>query len=148
MQRKSRVLTTGVPGNSSGKLFKIIHTKLLICVSVLYTHTHTHIYRGFPGGSVVKNPPANAGDVGSISGSGRSHEGGHGNPFQYSCLKNPMDKGAWWAIVHGVSKELDMTEQLNKLFMSPDLIVNSSFHGTMMRYPEFLKNSRPMVLPL
>ena len=100
---------------------------------LFYTHTHTHIYRGFPGGSVVKNPPANAGDVASISGSGRSHEGGHGNPFQYSCLKNPMDKGAWWATVHGVAKELDMTEQLNKLFLSPDLIVNSSFHSAMMR---------------
>ena len=86
--------------------------------------------------------------MGLIPGPGRSPGVGNGNPFQYSCLKNPMDKGAWWAIVHGVSKELDMTEQLNKLFMSPDLIVNSSFHGTMMRYPEFLKNSRPMVLPL
>ena len=52
---------------------------------------------GFPGGSVVKNPPANAGDTrdaGSISGSGRSPGGGHGNPLQYSCLENPMDRGA------------------------------------------------------
>ena len=51
---------------------------------------------GFPGGSVVKNPPANAGDVrdeGSILRSGRSPGGGHGNPLQYSCLENPMDKG-------------------------------------------------------
>ena len=72
MQRKSRGLTTGVPGNSSGKFLKIIPSKLLICVSVLYTHTHTHrhTYRGFPGGSVVKNPPAKAGDIGSISGLG------------------------------------------------------------------------------
>ena len=59
---------------------------------------------GFPGGSVVKNPPGNAGDAGSIPGSGRSPEGGHGKPLQYSCLKNPMDRGAWWAIVHGVAK--------------------------------------------
>ena len=53
----------------------------------------------------VKNMPANAGDVrdtGSISGSGRSPGGGHGNPLQYSCLENPMDRGAWWATVHRV----------------------------------------------
>ena len=56
---------------------------------------------------VVKNPPANAGDgrdVGSIPGSGRSAGGGHGSPLQYSCLENPMDRGGWWAIVHGVTK--------------------------------------------
>ena len=49
---------------------------------------------GFPGGSVVKNLPANAGDMGSIPGSGRSLEEGNGNPLQYSCLDNPMDRGA------------------------------------------------------
>ena len=52
---------------------------------------------------VVKNPPANAGevrDMGSITESGISPGGGHGNPFQYSCLENPMDRGAWWAPVH------------------------------------------------
>ena len=64
---------------------------------------------GFPGGSVVKNLPANAGDVGSIPGSGRSPGEGNGNPLQYSCLENPMDRGAWQATVHGVAKELDMT---------------------------------------
>ena len=56
---------------------------------------------------VVKNPPANAGDirdVGSIPGSGRSPGGGHGNPLQYSCLENPLDRGAWWATVHRVAK--------------------------------------------
>ena len=55
--------------------------------------------KGFLNGSVVKNPPANARDKGSIPGSGRSPGGGNGNPLQYSCLKNPMDRGAWW--VHG-----------------------------------------------
>ena len=64
---------------------------------------------GFPGGSVVKNPPANAGDLGLISGSGRSPGGRNGNPLQYFCLENPMDRGAWQAIVHGVAKESDMT---------------------------------------
>ena len=50
-----------------------------------------------------------SGDAGSILGLGRSHRGGKGNPLQYSCLKNPTDRGAWWAIVYRVS-ELDMTE--------------------------------------
>ena len=59
---------------------------------------------GFPGGSVVKNLPANAGDARLIPGLGRSPGGGNGNPLQYSCLKNPMDRGAWRATVHGVTK--------------------------------------------
>ena len=58
---------------------------------------------------VVKNPPANAGDVGLIPGSGKSPGEGNGNPLQYSCLENPMDRGAWRAIVHGVAKESDTT---------------------------------------
>ena len=95
------------------------------------THTHTHIFKfwtlwvcecvwereqessrayhllGFPSGTVVKNLPANAGDsrdTGLIPGSGRSPGGGHGNPLQYSCLENSMDRGAWWAAVHGIAK--------------------------------------------
>ena len=67
---------------------------------------------GFPDGSVVKNLPANAGDMGLIPGSGRSPEEGNGNPLHYSCLGNPMDKGAWQATVRGVAKDLDMTEKL------------------------------------
>ena len=59
---------------------------------------------GFPGGSLVKNPPANAGDMGSIPGSGRSPGRGNGNPLQYSCLGDSMNKGAWQATVHGVTK--------------------------------------------
>ena len=58
----------------------------------------------FPGGSVVKNPPANAGDLGSIPESGKSLGEGNGNPLQYSCLGNLMDRGAWRATVHGVAK--------------------------------------------
>ena len=53
---------------------------------------------GFPSGSVVKNLPANVGDVDLIPGEG------NGNPLQYSCLENPMDRGAWWAMIHGVAK--------------------------------------------
>ena len=59
--------------------------------------------RGFPGGSAVKNPPVSAEDVGLIPGSGRSSGGGNGNPLQYSCLENPMDRGAWPVRVHGVA---------------------------------------------
>ena len=53
---------------------------------------------------MVKNLPVNAGDVGSSPGSGRSPEEGNSNPLQYSCLGNPMDRGDWWARVHGLQK--------------------------------------------
>ena len=59
---------------------------------------------GFPGGTVVKNLPANAGDAGLIPGSGRSVGGGNGNSLQYPCLENPKDRGAWQATVHRVTK--------------------------------------------
>ena len=64
-----------------------------------------HLYfLGFSGGSVIKNLPANAGDVGLIPGLGKSPREGNGNPLQFSCLGNPMNRGAWQATVHGVSK--------------------------------------------
>ena len=63
----------------------------------------------FPGDSVAKHALANAGDLGSISGLGRSPGEGNGNPLQYSCLGNFMERGAWWATVYGVAKELDTT---------------------------------------
>ena len=72
----------------------------------------TLLYFSFPGGSVVKNLPARAGDMGLIHGLGRSPGEGNGNPLQYSCLENFMDRGALWAAVHGVAKESDKTEQL------------------------------------
>ena len=66
---------------------------------------HTRHFKGLPGGSVEKNQSANAGDVSSIPGLGRSPGEGNGNPVQYSCLENPMDRGAWRAhTVHGVAK--------------------------------------------
>ena len=64
---------------------------------------------GFPGGSVVQNPPANAGDMGLIPGLGRSPGGGNGNLLLCSCLGDPMDREAWQAIVHGVTEESDIT---------------------------------------
>ena len=63
-----------------------------------------YIYMGFPGGSAVKNPPANVGDTGLILGSGRSSEEGNGYPLQHSCLENSMDRGVSQATVHGVAK--------------------------------------------
>ena len=59
---------------------------------------------GFPGRSDSKESACSAGELGSIPGLGRSPGGGHGNPLQYSCLENPMDRGAWWATVHGIAK--------------------------------------------
>ena len=69
--------------------------------------------RCFTRKSAVKNLPANTGDMGLLSGSGRAPGEGNGNPLQYSCLGNPMDRGAWWPIVHGVAKELNTSKRLN-----------------------------------
>ena len=81
---------------------------------------------GFPGGSAVKSPTVNAGDAGSIPGSGRSPGEGNGNPLQYSCLGNTTDRGAWWATVHGVANKSDTTERLknncNKITLLQDLL--------------------------
>ena len=59
---------------------------------------------------MIKNPPANAEDMGSIPGSGKSPGGGNGTPLQYSCLEKSMDRGGWQATVHGVAKESDKIE--------------------------------------
>ena len=77
---------------------------------------------GFPGGSVVKNLPANAGD--SIPGLGRHPGEGNDNPLQYFCLRNPMDRETWQAIVHRVAKESDMTWQLNNIHMYINTYMN------------------------
>ena len=77
--------------------YKCTFTKLFWKFSDFY------VFLSFPGGSEVKNP-ANARDPVLILGSGRSPGEGNGNPLQYPCLGNPMDRGAWWAVVHGVEK--------------------------------------------
>ena len=86
---------------------------LMSCYIFLFFKPAGDLGFAFPGGgTLVKNLPANAGDagdVGSIPQSGRSPGVGNGNPLQYSCLGNPMDRGAWWATVCGVAKELDTT---------------------------------------
>ena len=67
------------------------------------------MFFGIPGGSVVKNPPADAEDVDLIPGLERFPGEGTGHPLQYSCMENPMDRRVWQATVHGVAKGLDMT---------------------------------------
>ena len=77
---------------------------------------------------MVKNVPVNArdaGDVGLIPGSGRSSGGGNGNPLQYSCLKNPIDRGAWWATVHEVT-ESDTTGLLSMYTYTYHLVYQAS----------------------
>ena len=71
--------------------------------------------RGFPRDSVGKESACSAGDLGSIPRSGRSPGEGNGNPLQYFCLRNPMDRVAWWATVQWVTKESDTTEQLKHI---------------------------------
>ena len=70
-------------------------------IARLQTMGHDYKLWDFPGGSVVKNLPANE-EVGLSPGSGRSPGGGNGNPLKYCCLENRMDRGAWWATVHGI----------------------------------------------
>ena len=78
----------------------------IMCV---YGYIYVYIFMGFSGDSVVKKLPASAQDARLIPASGRSPGGENGIPHQYSCLGNPMDRGAWQATVHGVTKVLDMT---------------------------------------
>ena len=113
-------------------------TRWLLIALVQFRH------QSFPGGSVVKKPSANAGHTGSIPGSGRSPGEGNGNPLQYSCLGNPMDRGAWWATVCGVTKvrhnwatNTSSSSQCQVCFPNPlSLIFSPSWH-----FPTFLSSS-------
>ena len=81
---------------------------------------------------MVKNPPANAGgtrDVGSIAGSGGSPGEGNGNPLQYSCLENPMERGAWWATVHGVTESDRIQHTHRSIVWIPHILCISSLLG-------------------
>ena len=86
------------------------HSILVIKLVPVYIHSQFTCYLlicYFPDNTAVKNPPASAGDIrdpGSIPDLGRSSGEGNGNPLQYSCLENLMDRGVWWATVHGVAK--------------------------------------------
>ena len=78
---------------------------------------HNIVITDFPGGSDGKASVYNAGDLGSIPGSGRSPGEGNGNPLQYSCPENQMDRGAWWATVHGVSKSWTQMSDFTSLHL-------------------------------
>ena len=78
------------------------HNVTLVLILDIYSTKRVNL--GFPGGSDSKASTCNAGDLGSIPGSGRSPGEGNGNPLQYCCLENSMEGGAWWATVHGVAK--------------------------------------------
>ena len=106
-------------------------------------HIHTPKIPGFPHGSVVKESTCSAGDAGdpgSILGLGKSLGGEHGNPFQYPCLENPVDRGAWWATVHGVAKSRTGLKRLSmdtcvyvicKCYISQ----NGEGNGSPLQYP-------------
>ena len=89
---------------------------------------------------MVKNPPANARNAGLIPGSGRSPGEGDGNPLQYSCLENAMDRGAWWTVEHGISKESDTTEGLNNNNMNIIIIILLYYYSNITNI-HFLKLS-------
>ena len=97
---------------------------------------------GFPGGSAVKNSPADAGDtgdVGSIPGLGRSPGGGYGSTLQYSCLENPMDRGASQATVHGVTKsqtQLSKHTKYNYIYICAD--THTHIHTHIYIFPVLL----------
>ena len=115
MERKARGMRQRKTGKEEGgkKQNRTLVKGILIFIR-FWCNTKYILLRGFPGGFVVKNPPANAGYADLIPGLGRSSGEGHGNPLQYSCLGNPMDRGAWWSYtVHGVVKESDTASWLN-----------------------------------
>ena len=88
----------------------------LKCYSFTFKSVYLQEIEGFPGGSVGKESTCSVGDTAdacSIPGLGRSPGGGCGNPLKYSCLENPMDRGAWWATVHGVTKRRTGLKQLS-----------------------------------
>ena len=84
-----------------------------VCVRVRENSRDSQKYRASQVPVVVKNRPANAGDMGSVPGSGRCPGGGHGNPLQCSCLENPMDRNVWWAVVLRVAKSQTRLKQLS-----------------------------------
>ena len=86
------------------KLTIMINMISTILILTIFINGVAGEFKGFPGGSVVKNPPANTGKAGLIPGLGRSTGEGNGNPLQCSCLGNPMGRGAWTTTVHGVAK--------------------------------------------
>ena len=87
----------------NGKIYYLLTLNSVIQETIEYLQ-YTQVAKGFPGGSDDKEFACNAGDLGSIPGLGRSPGEGHGNPLQYSCLEESIDRGAWKATVHGIAK--------------------------------------------
>ena len=88
----------------------------------------------FPGGSAVKNPPADGGDSGSIPGLGRFPGEGNGNPLQYSCLGNPMGRGAWQATVYGVARvRHNLVDETITTYTHVSKHVRLHMHGTFLK---------------
>ena len=124
-----KILCAQVPNSEyvKGYIVKRCHYPIALLEWRTFPFQRRLPHTGFPGGSVVKNPPANAGDVGLIPGSGRSPREENGNPLRCSCLGNPIDRGAWGATDHGFAKESDTTQQLNNnnnLVQLSELLIN------------------------
>ena len=104
------------------------HSKLWKILKEMGILDHLTCLLGFPGGSEVKASACNVGDLGLIPGSGRSLGEWNGNPLQYSCLENPLDGGAWWAIVHGVTKSQTQLSDFTSHQQPWNLVVFLTFH--------------------
>ena len=90
--------------NKCSRLIYLVNSEASSLGKKLVMRSTMDLDWGFPSGSVVKNPPVNAGDASLMPGSGRCPGEGNGNPLQYFCVENPMDREAWQATVHGVAK--------------------------------------------
>ena len=97
---------------------------------------------------MVKNAPANTGDTGSIPGSDRLPGGGHGNPLQYSCLGNPVDRGAWWATAHGVTKSQTRLSDFISLSIITLNVDGLNAPVKKDRVTEWIKKIRPICIPI
>ena len=113
--------------------------RYMVCKMIVASHPFNlaspSAYWGFPGSSDGKASACNAGDLGSIPGSGRSPGEGNGNPVQYSCLENPMDQRAWWASVHGVAKSQTLLSDFTSLLHMDSIIVPNLFCFFVPLYP-------------
>ena len=99
----SSCLRAFAPARSSFCAWNTIPTSVHIILMIFKFSSNVTLLKGFPGDSDSKESTCNAGDLGLVPGFGRSAGEGNGNPLQYSCLENPMDRGAWWATVDGIA---------------------------------------------
>ena len=168
---EGNVLATAPAGKSPVILFKLLSgcCNYSACKISVQPNSAT-LHLGFPDGTVVKNLPADPGDVGSISRLARSPREGNDNPLQYSCLRNPIERGAWRATVHGAAKShtterthtsllfpglLEFIER-RRLALTPSVIPLASYHvighllvsvTTSPRWPDWLLHPGIMCLP-